>query len=203
MGSYAFTATPGKSGEAVRSLLLKQYCAVPIPPTLLALIVERLTDGIAVLYCFNQPSTVIEHTNLMDRTPGIGLVVLLVGWSTFRSPWFQTQLKKIPKRMLSRKLAYASNDGLIALRQLLRPLLLFEATVIGTVAWSLEGVSLWLLLRGMGVDEVGIGGATVAHTSAGLIGAITLLPGGLGSTEAGTVGLLVLQGVEQLQRLQR
>ena len=47
----------------------------------------------------------------------------------------------------------------------------------------------------MGVDEVGSGGATVAHPSAGLIGAITLRPGGLGSTEAGTVGLLVLQGV--------
>ena len=49
MGSYAFTATPGKSGEAVRSLLLKQECGVPVPPTLMALLVERLTDGTAVL----------------------------------------------------------------------------------------------------------------------------------------------------------
>ena len=67
--------------------------------------------------------------------------------------------------------------------------------LIGALAWSLEGVSLWLLLRGMGIEAVGIGGATIAHTAAGLIGALTLLPGGLGSTEAGTVGLLALQGV--------
>jgi uncharacterized protein (TIRG00374 family) len=67
--------------------------------------------------------------------------------------------------------------------------------VIGALAWSLEGVSLWLLLKGMGIDAVGIGGATIAHTAAGLLGALTLLPGGLGSTEAGTVGLLALQGV--------
>ena len=46
---YAFTATPGKSGEAVRSLLLKQECGVPMPPTLMALVVERVTDGTAVL----------------------------------------------------------------------------------------------------------------------------------------------------------
>jgi uncharacterized protein (TIRG00374 family) len=73
--------------------------------------------------------------------------------------------------------------------------LLLQATVIGALAWSLEGVSLWRLLRGMGIETVGIGGATIAHTAAGLLGALTLLPGGVGSTEAGTVGLLALQGV--------
>ena len=81
------------------------------------------------------------------------------------------------------------------MRQLLQPALLLQATLIGALAWSLEGVSLWLLLRGMGIDAVGIGGATIAHTAAGLIGALTLLPGGLGSTEAGAVALLALQGV--------
>jgi uncharacterized protein (TIRG00374 family) len=97
--------------------------------------------------------------------------------------------------MLPRKLASAGGDGLAALRKLLQPGLLLQATLIGALAWSLEGVSLWLLLRGMGIEAVGIGGATIAHTAAGLIGALTLLPGGLGSTEAGTVGLLALQDV--------
>lgn len=86
-------------------------------------------------------------------------------------------------------------DGLAALRKLLQPALLLQATLIGALAWSLEGLSLGLLLRGMGIESVGIGGATLAHTAAGLIGALTLQPGGLGSTEAGTVGLLAMQGV--------
>ena len=43
---------------------------------------------------------------------------------------------------------------------------------------------------------VGLAAAQFAYeTGAGLIGALTLLPGGLGSTEASTVGLLALQGV--------
>jgi hypothetical protein len=49
MGSYAFTATPGKSGEAVRAVLLKQECGIPLAPTLMALVVERFSDGTAVL----------------------------------------------------------------------------------------------------------------------------------------------------------
>jgi uncharacterized protein (TIRG00374 family) len=47
----------------------------------------------------------------------------------------------------------------------------------------------------MGVSSIGWPGAILAHTAAGLLGALTLLPGGLGSTEAGTVSLLSLQGV--------
>ena len=159
MGSYAFTATPGKSGEAMRSLLLKQACQVPIPPTLMA------------------------------------LVGVIAGWLMVRSPLANALLKTSAKRLLPRKFVGAGGDGLSALRRLLQPALLLQATAIGVFAWSLEGVSLWLLLRGMGMESVTIGGATIAHTAARLIGALTLLPGGLGSTEAGTVGLLALQGV--------
>jgi uncharacterized protein (TIRG00374 family) len=82
-----------------------------------------------------------------------------------------------------------------ALRRLLQPRVVLAATLIGAIAWSLEGISLWLILRGLGVSSLGMPGAILAHTAAGMIGALTLLPGGLGSTEAGTVGLLSLQGV--------
>ncbi|QNI60882.1 HAD phosphoserine phosphatase-like hydrolase/ IBfamily protein [Synechococcus sp. TAK9802] len=196
MGSYAFTATPGKSGEALRSLLLKQEFGVPMPPTLMALLVERLTDGTAVLLLLviNVPLLLRWQVPLVVPI-SLGLAALIGGWLVIRSPYARAVLKSTAKRVLPRKLARASGDGLISLRQLLKPWLLLQATAIGAVAWSLEGVSLWMLLRGMGVGEVGIGGATIAHTAAGLIGALTLLPGGLGSTEAGTVGLLALQGV--------
>ena len=196
MGSYAFTATPGKSGEAVRSLLLKQECGVPVPPTLMALVVERLTDGTAVLLLLVINLPLLLRWQVPLAVPiGIALFAVLVGWLVLRSSWAKAQLKSSVKRLLPRKLANAGGDGLAALRQLLQPRLLLQATAIGALAWSLEGVSLWLLLRGMGVEAVGIGGASIAHTAAGLLGALTLLPGGLGSTEAGTVGLLALQGV--------
>ena len=196
MGSYAFTATPGKSGEAMRSLLLKQACQVPIPPTLMALVVERLTDATAVLVLLLINLPLLLRWNVPLTVPiGVALVGVIAGWLMVRSPLANALLKTSAKRLLPRKLVGSGGDGLSALRRLLQPALLLQATVIGALAWSLEGVSLWLLLQGMGIESVAIGGATIAHTAAGLIGALTLLPGGLGSTEAGTVGLLALQGV--------
>ncbi|QPN70355.1 flippase-like domain-containing protein [Synechococcus sp. CBW1108] len=196
MGSFAFTATPGKSGEAVRSLLLKQEWGVPMAPTLMALVVERLTDGTAVLLLLLINLPLLLRWQVPLAVPiGIGLAMLLAGWLVLGTPWAKCQLKGIAHRLLPRKLASAGGEGLAAMRRLLQPALILQATVVGALAWSLEGVSLWLLLRGMGIEAVGIGGATIAHTAAGLLGALTLLPGGLGSTEAGTVGMLALQGV--------
>ena len=187
---------PRQIGRSGALALLKQECGVPVPPTLMALVVERLTDGTAVLLLLVINLPLLLRWQVPLAVPiGIALFAVLVGWLVLRSPWAKAQLKGSVKRLLPRKLASAGGDGLAALRQLLQPGLLLQATVIGALAWSLEGVSLWLLLRGMGIEAVGIGGATIAHTAAGLLGALTLLPGGLGSTEAGTVGLLALQGV--------
>jgi uncharacterized protein (TIRG00374 family) len=84
----------------------------------------------------------------------------------------------------------------MALRQLLKPAVLLPSTLIGVMAWSMEGVCLWILLEAMHIDDVGITGAILAHTTAGLLGALSMMPGGLGTTEAGTVGLLTLQGAQ-------
>jgi len=196
MGSFAFTATPGKSGEAVRSLLLKQECEVPVPPTLMALVVERLTDAMSVLLILLINFPLLMSWSVPITVPiAIGIIVVSSGWLVLSNRRVSGLLKTGAKRLLPLKLANAGGDGLSALRQLLRPGLLLQATAIGALAWSMEGVSLWLLLRGMDIDSVSIGGATIAHTAAGLLGALTLMPGGLGSTEAGTVGLLALQGV--------
>ena len=162
----------------------------------MALVVERITDGTSVLLLLLINLPLLLSWQVSWVVPiGIGLITVLAGWLALHSSWAKEQLKRTVRRLLPRKLVRASGDGLIALRQLLQPWLLLQATAIGAVAWSLEGISLWLLLQGMGVGEVGLGGATIAHTAAGLIGSLTLLPGGMGSTEAGTVGLLALQGV--------
>ncbi|MFO7628548.1 MAG: flippase-like domain-containing protein [Prochlorococcaceae cyanobacterium] len=198
MGSFAFTATPGKSGEALRSLLLRQECGTPPARSLMALVTERLSDGTAVLLLL-----LLNLPLLIERLPAAqtaafaplslaisGLVAaalaLLLGRPGVRQALMQRLIDLVGDG--------AGTEGLRTLKRLLRPGVLLAATGIGALAWSLEGISLALLLRAIGVDA-SWGGCIVAHTAAGLIGALSMLPGGLGSTELGTVGLLSLQGV--------
>lgn len=84
-----------------------------------------------------------------------------------------------------------------------------EQTVIllrqpGTGAWTaldaaragIGVLTLWLILRSLGADSIGIQGAAFVLGLSYVGGAISVIPGGVGATEASVVGLLVLQGVE-------
>lgn len=192
MASYAFTATPGKAGEAVRSLLLKQRCETPVAPSLAALLVERLTDGLAVL--------LLLLLNLSQWTRGQQVQLLplalmgLTGAGLLLYKCHQILQPRL-KPLLCRLLPQSAQEGSHYLTQLLSLGPLMQATVLGVLAWSMEGISLGLLLKALGQPGISWSSTIIAHTAAGLAGALSLLPGGLGSTEAGTVGLLALQGV--------
>lgn len=84
-----------------------------------------------------------------------------------------------------------------------------EQTVVllrqpGTGAWTVldaarAGIgvlTLWLILRSLGADSIGVQGAAFVLGLSYVGGAISVIPGGVGATEASVVGLLVLQGVE-------
>ena len=75
-----------------------------------------------------------------------------------------------------------------SLKKLLTFKVFLITTILGISSWFHEGVSFWMLLKGLNNLNISLGCATVAHTSAGLFGALSLIPGGIGTTEAGTAG---------------
>ena len=147
MGSYAFTATPGKSGEALRSLLLKQEFGVPMPPTLMALLVERLTDGTAVLLLLviNVPLLLRWPSGSADQ-PWAGCI----DWSWLGLVKIHSEGRHKTQEHRQTSEAGPCQWRLISLRQLLKPWLLLQATAIGAVAWSLEGVKPLAVATGNG-----------------------------------------------------
>jgi uncharacterized protein (TIRG00374 family) len=69
------------------------------------------------------------------------------------------------------------------------------ATLLSLLAWGLEALAFYWILQAMGAD-VRLTLAIFVYAVAMLAGALSFMPGGLGSTEAVMVGLLVSSGVE-------
>ena len=69
------------------------------------------------------------------------------------------------------------------------------STFLGVLAWSIEGLGLFILLKGFFLNTINFFDAIFIHTFAGLIGALSFSPGGLGTTEIGTIGLLRIYNV--------
>ena len=79
-------------------------------------------------------------------------------------------------------------------RQLLTGRNLVEGTVFGAVAWAAECIAFYLVLRGCSI-ELSLLEAVFIYAFSSVVGALSMLPGGMGTTEATMVGLLVLLNV--------
>jgi uncharacterized protein (TIRG00374 family) len=192
-GGFALTVTPGKAGEMMRSVLLKKH-GVPYAHSIAAFMSERLSDLLAIvllalcgLYTYPRASLAVL------AGAGIGVVALVflsrralprAGVRT--SPWLSNG--RIGKFIQQ------AHAMLRAASQCHTPTLLWQSGVLSVLAWSAEAVAFFFILRWLGVD-VQLEFAVFVYAASILAGVITLLPGGLGGTEAVMIALLVGQGI--------
>jgi uncharacterized protein (TIRG00374 family) len=81
-----------------------------------------------------------------------------------------------------------------SLEEVSRPSAAFAALSLALVAWSLQGFVIWVLSGAFPGADVSILESLVASSAPLLAGALALIPGGLGATEASMAGILVLTG---------
>lgn len=186
LAGFTLTVTPGKAGEAVRSIYLNRH-GVPYAQSFASLFVERLLDVVtmslmALLILFSRP----EYSSFIVI---VWVLTLGLGWLVTRE-WLPEALRKWGKHhRFSRHIDHLSRL-LEAASVLLCPRLLALGLVIGIGGWILEGLSFYLIAMETGVyltftTAIGI------YAIAVLAGALSFLPGGLGSTEA-VMGLLLI-----------
>ena len=77
---------------------------------------------------------------------------------------------------------------------LLAPQAVILGLALGLLAWGAEGVGLWVLGALAPGATMTVGAAVGIYAVAIVVGAISFLPGGLGTTEAVMVALLLRQG---------
>lgn len=191
LSGMAMAMTPGKVGEVLKSFLLKQVRGTPIAASAPVVLAERLTDGIAML--------ILALVGLFQfggsyRAVMIGVAIfVLVFLFLFQNRTLFDRLltmgEGVPflaKRVHSFHAFYDSSYELFRL-----PNLLFGVGV-GVVSWSGEVVAFVLVLLGLGLPfsaSMVVLCAFILSVSS-LIGAVTFLPGGLGTTDVSITGML-------------
>ncbi len=201
LASFALTASPGKAGESIKSLLLKRRHKVPVPPTLAGLFCERFTDALSVvlLVCLGLVSImegIQGHWAILTLAAVQVGIILLLQHPRLLQRYFLKPLKRIQQlKGLALKL-----DSLIGSASiLLKPKLLIGSTFIALIAWGLEGVALYYIFQYLGAETITLYQAVLIHTASGLIGALSMLPGGIGGMEAAAISLSLVYGATQAQ----
>jgi uncharacterized protein (TIRG00374 family) len=186
------SVTPGKLGELLKAYLVRTETGAAVAQTGPIVIAERVTDLLALVVLLFIGSA-IEGRGWMELALSGGITAILIAAlaSATLARFALHLVGKIPGlHRFGDRLEHAYRS----MRALLRPRLLLEATVLGTFAWFAECLGLALVADGFGA-AIGVARATFVYSFATLVGALLLLPGGLGGTEGSMIAFLVGDGL--------
>lgn len=180
--------TPGKAGELWKAWFLRDEAGASTSLTASAVGAERLTDVIALAVLAATGVVVLGRSSVFLVGVGGVLVggILLVQWQSL----CLGLLDRLAAFPVVGSVAEQLEEFYRGTYDLLRAWPLTVATVLSVAAWGLEGVALWLVLSTFSPEATLVTGLFVFGLGS-VVGAVSLLPGGLGAAEASMVGLLL------------
>jgi uncharacterized protein (TIRG00374 family) len=194
IAGFAYTVSPGKVGEMVRARYYLPL-GVPLAKTAAAFFAERLMDLFAMVVL----AALLFAGSPQYRGAILGAAGLVVGTLVLFAlvPWNRvTALLGSVGRLpgILRKALMGISSALAATKPLLSPAPLALGFSLALVAWGLEGAGLNVLVGILPGAHLDLPTAVGVYSVAVLVGGLSFLPGGLGSTEAVMTALLVTHG---------
>ena len=192
LAGLSMSITPMKAGEAVKALLLRLEKGAPLERGVAIVFAERMSDMTGIILLIGIGSLTITYGLI-----SFALVVLIVGVILLVLSSESASLRVVGWLIAKKRLAVFGKmleGALKDARRLLGGRNLIEGTIFGAVAWAAECAAFYLIVRGCSID-IGILEAVFIYAFSSVIGAISMLPGGMGTTEVTMVGLLVLINV--------
>jgi glycosyltransferase 2 family protein len=192
LSGFVMSVTPGKVGEVFKSLLLYESRGVSMLRTAPIVIAERLTDLIALVLLIALGSLAFEH-GVIVAAGGAVVVASLVAVCAYR-PLGEALLDFAERFHALSKIIHRVREAYESLLTMLRPGPLLFGTLFALMAWGLECGALYAIVHGFAGATLPWDAAVFAYSASTLVGALAMLPGGLGVTEAGMTGLLQALG---------
>jgi glycosyltransferase 2 family protein len=192
LAGFALTGTPGKVGEAVKGVFLKEDYGIPVTKVVGVVMMERLMDlwGVLLLGSFS----LLLFKGWQSLFLICAGVVIAGGAFLCMERLYRPVLEWAGKLSF---LSWVSNKVLGILltgRDLMTPRIFFVGLLVSAVAWAMESFSLYLMLHGFGL-HANLLQANFVYCFSTLIGGLSMLPGGIGGTEVGMIGLMEFMGI--------
>jgi glycosyltransferase 2 family protein len=190
---FLLSVTPGKAGELGKAWLVRELGGGPALRVVPAVLGERLTDVLGVLLLIALGSLPFPGGPWIAAA-GLAVVaaaIAVLTWQRLAARLF-SWLRRLPvlgPRVPHLEEIYAS------LRSLLSPGLVLLALALSVAAWGAEGLGFFLVVREY-APGAGLLLSIFNYTGSTFLGALSMLPGGLGAAEGALAALLHSQGLD-------
>jgi uncharacterized membrane protein YbhN (UPF0104 family) len=195
LAGFAFTVSPGKVGEMARARYYSRL-GVSLADVAGAFFVERLMDVMAMMVLAALIVAALPAYHLVMWSASGMVIATLIMLAVL--PWSSLAGRLAGSTRLPRiviRVGVGVAQALVAARSLLSPGALLFGFMLGLAAWGLEGLGLYALGSMFPAVHLAPSTGVGIYAVAVLAGAVSFLPGGLGSTEAVMTALLTAQGL--------
>lgn len=194
ISGLTMTISPAKMGEVMKSFLLKDYGDVPISRSSPVVVAERASDVIGLLI-LGSAGTLAYGFGREVLVVTVMLITLLIALVQTRS--FCLRLLRVAEHLpFIRRFARHLEEFYESAYRLLKIRHLLPAVTLSTIGWFFECLAAYVCLRGLGV-ELSLVLVTFIFVFSSLVGALAMIPGGLGVAEGSMTGLMVANGVDK------
>ena len=194
MSGLIMSVTPGKMGELLKVYLVKQLAGTSISKTAPIIFVERITDFVSLMlialtgaYFYNYGRTIVVIVAIF-----FFILIVFLSNRKIALPVLKLMEKNkfLEKHLARIHMAYESSY------QMLRPFPLLKMTVVSLFSWFFECLGYYLILLNFPIDIHNLLlWSAFSYCFATIVGAISMLPGGLGVTEGSLTFMLIKKGV--------
>jgi len=185
--------TPAKVGEIWKGWLIKEINGESLGKTVPVVIIDRITDLFSLIILF--------FLGIFYYKEGIYiiLILLLILVGFFVIIRSRTISEKIISILEHRVGKYSKDIKTMhqTFEKLIEPKGLIGMSILNSIAWFFECLGLYFVIIGFG-EYLGITLSTFVFSFASLAGAVSMIPGGLGVSEATISGLLQLFGLTSI-----
>lgn len=194
MSGLIMSVTPGKFGELLKAYLIKQVNNTPISKTAPIVIAERATDFLSLIIMAIAGAYIFEY----DKTILIIISVILILFLFLLTNkklsekllLLLSKIKFLDKHIHKLYNVYESSFKLLSIS----PLILM--TLLSVVSWGFECLGYYLVLTNFNLS-INIFWAFFAYSFSTIVGAASMLPGGLGVTEGSLTLMVVNKGLSK------
>ncbi len=184
----SMTISPGKLGEVLKSVFVRQASGAPVARTAPAVVAERATDGTGMVAWGFLGAFAL---GLGPGTMILFLVIAALGIAVLRSKRLSLLAERVLIKLpLVNRFAPHLHDFHASSNELLAPRPLVVGTLISFLSWGLECLGVYLCAVGLDADRPFLLVVFVFAVSS-LVGVLSMLPGGIGAVEAGLAGQFV------------
>jgi glycosyltransferase 2 family protein len=193
LSSFIMAITPGKIGEVFKSYLLKEQTGTPISKSAPIIIAERITDFLSLILLSIAGAVTFNYGKGLIITIG-GLFILLILLISSKKLSYSI-INFLEKFKYFSNISHKIHSAYDSIYRMVRIKELIITIFLSIFAWFFECTGFYIVINGFNLEafvHINIFVATFVYGFATVAGAVTMLPGGLGATDASITGLLII-----------